>query len=55
MFKFLGHTQFLEVFASSKEIVLFHENGFVLLRFDWDFNQSSIVGSCSDIMVDERA
>ena len=33
MFKFLGHTEFLEISAASKEIVLFHDHGFVLLRF----------------------
>ena len=33
MFKFLGHTHFLEVWATSQEIMLFHDNGFVLLRF----------------------
>jgi hypothetical protein len=38
MFKFLGHTQFLEVCTASKEIVLFHDNGFVLLRFACGFN-----------------
>jgi hypothetical protein len=38
MFKFLGHTQFLEVCTTSKEIMLFHDNGFVLLRFARAFN-----------------
>ena len=38
MFKFLGHTQFLEVCTTSKEIVLFHDHGFVLLRFSRGFN-----------------
>jgi hypothetical protein len=38
MFKFLGHTQFLEVCTTSKEIMLFHDNGFVLLRFVRGFN-----------------
>ena len=38
MFKFLGHTQFLEVCTTSKEIMLFHDNGFVLLRFAYGFN-----------------
>ena len=37
MFKFLGHTQFLEVCTTSKEIMLFHDNGFVLLRFAYSF------------------
>ena len=32
MFKFLGHNQFLEISAASKEIVLFHDHGFVLFR-----------------------
>ena len=38
MFKFLGHTQFLEIRTTSKEIMLFHDNGFVLLRFARGFN-----------------
>ena len=38
MFKFLGHTQFLEVCTTSKEIMLFHDNAFVLLRFALGFN-----------------
>ena len=33
MFKFFGHTQYLEIRTTSKEIMLFHDNGFVLLRF----------------------
>ena len=33
MFKFLGHSQFLEICATSKETMLFHDNGFVVLRF----------------------
>ena len=38
MFKFPGHSQFPEVCATSKKIMLFHDNGFVLLRFACDFN-----------------
>jgi hypothetical protein len=38
MFKFLGHTQFLEICTGSKEIMLFHDNGFVLSRFAYGFN-----------------
>jgi hypothetical protein len=38
MFKFLGHTQLPEVCATSKEVVPFHDNGFVLLRFACGFN-----------------
>ena len=38
MFKFLGHNQFLAFCATSKETVLFHDNGFVLLRFACGFN-----------------
>ena len=38
MFKFLGHTQFLEVCTTPKEIMLFHDHGFVLLRFARGFN-----------------
>ena len=33
MFKFLGHTQFLEVCTTSKEIMLLYDNGFVLVLF----------------------
>jgi hypothetical protein len=39
IFKFLGNNQFLEVCTTSKEIMLFHDNGFVLLRFANGFNQ----------------
>ena len=28
IFKFLGHTQFLQICTTSKEIMLFHDNGF---------------------------
>jgi hypothetical protein len=38
MFKFLGRAQFLEICTASKEIMLFHDNGFVLLRFARGFN-----------------
>jgi hypothetical protein len=38
MFKFLGHNQFLEIRTTSEEIVLFHDNGFVLFRFARGFN-----------------
>ena len=31
MFKLPGYNQFLEIRAASKEIMLFHDNGFVLL------------------------
>jgi hypothetical protein len=47
MFKFLGHTQFLEVCTTSKEIMLFHDNGFVLLR-------SPLVALYHDGMVDGK-
>ena len=30
VFKFFGHSQFLEIRATSKEVVLFYDNGFVL-------------------------
>jgi hypothetical protein len=39
MLKFLGHNQFLEICTTSKEIMLFHDNGFVLYRFAYGFNQ----------------
>ena len=38
MFKFRGHTQLPEVCAASEEIMPFHDNGFVLLRFACGFN-----------------
>ena len=38
MFKFFGHSQLLEICATSKEVVLFHDNAFVLLRFAGSFN-----------------
>ena len=31
MFEFFGHCQFLEICAVSDEVVLFHDDGFVLL------------------------
>jgi hypothetical protein len=37
MFKFLGHTQLLEVCTTSKENILFHDNGFVVFRFAYGF------------------
>ena len=33
MFKFLGHNQFLQISEALKKIVLFHDHGFILLRF----------------------
>ena len=32
MFEFLDYSQFLEICTASKEIMLFHDNGFALLR-----------------------
>ncbi len=52
MFKFLGHTHFLEVWAASQEIMLFHDNGFVLLRSACGFNESSMGGSYRVVFVD---
>ena len=52
MFKFRDHTHFLEVYATSKEIMLFHDNGFVLLRFACGFNQSSTGVSYYAFLVD---
>jgi hypothetical protein len=52
MFKFLGHTQLMEVCAIPKEIMLLHDNGFVLLRPAFGFNKSSIEGSYCDAMVE---
>jgi hypothetical protein len=52
MFKFLGHTELLEVLATSEEVVLFYDNGFVVLRLACGFNSSSIDGCYHDAMVD---
>ena len=52
MFKFLGHTLFLEVCPTSKEIMLFYDNGFVLMRFAGGVNESSIDGTLRDVKVD---
>jgi hypothetical protein len=52
MFKFLGHTQLPEVCATSKEIVPFHDNGFVLLRFACGFNWSSTDCYSCDVIPD---
>jgi hypothetical protein len=52
MFKFFGHTQFLEVCPTSQEIMLFYDNGFVVLRFACGFNKSSIRGCYRDVKVD---
>ena len=38
MFKLCGYNQFLEISATSKEIMLFDDNGFVLLRLACCFN-----------------
>ena len=38
MFEFLGHNQFLEICAASKEIVLFHDHGLVLFRLACGLN-----------------
>ena len=54
MFKFLGHSQFLEICATSKEVVLFHDNDFVMLRFACDFNYQFINGSDGNVMGDWR-
>jgi hypothetical protein len=51
MFKFLGLTQFLEICATAKKIMLFHDNGFVLLRFAFNFSNSSIDDSFGDVVV----
>jgi hypothetical protein len=51
MFKFLGHTQLPEVCATPKEIMPFHDNAFVLLRFACGFNESSIDGSSCDVIL----
>ena len=50
--KFFGHSQFLEICATSKEAVLFRDNDFVLLRFACGYNSSSCHGSWHNVMVD---
>ena len=52
VFKYRRHSQFLEICATSKEIMSFHDNGFVVLRFACGFNNSSIRSSYRSIMVD---
>ena len=52
MFKFIGHNQFLEICAATKEIVLFHDHGFVLLRFAGDLTELFLYGLYCDVMVD---
>jgi hypothetical protein len=51
MFKFRGHTQYLEICATSKKIMLFYDNGFVLFRFASGCNESSMDGSCRNARV----
>jgi hypothetical protein len=54
MFKFLGHTQFLEICATAKENVSFHDNGLVLFRFACGLNKSSIDGSSRCVTADGK-
>ena len=51
MFKFFAHSQVVEICATSKEVMLFHDKDFVLPRLACGFNSSSIHGSCHDVMV----
>lgn len=53
--KFLGHTHFLEVCATSKEIMLLYDNGFVMLRYAYSFSQSSFFGGNSLVMAGWKA
>ena len=55
MFKWLGSGQFLAIDSTSQEAVPFHGNDFVALRFAHGLNESSVVGSHSDIMVHRKA
>ena len=43
MFEFLSYNQFLEIRATSKEIMLFHDNGFVLLRLAGDLTNNLLL------------
>ena len=52
MFKLRGHTLFLEVCATAKEIMLFDDNGFVMFRFACMFNWQSVGGPYYDVSVD---
>ena len=54
MFKFFGHSQFLEICATSKEVVLFHDNAFVMLRFRRGSSQSSSASTRRHVMVDGK-
>ena len=51
MFEFLDYSQFLEICTASKEVMLFHDNGFVLLWFAGGFNESSNDCSTHNVMV----
>ena len=42
MFKFLGDNQFLEVCEASKESMLLHDNGFIMLRLAYGFKDCNI-------------
>jgi hypothetical protein len=44
MLEFIGNTQLLAYCTAPKEIVLFHDNGFVMLRSGCGLNISSIDG-----------
>ena len=51
-FKHIGDRQLLEILGiSSKEIVLFHDHGAVVLRFPCGHNESSIRHSSPGLMV----
>ena len=54
MFKFFGHSQFLEVWATSKEVVLFHDHDFVLLRFAWALTTHPLTGLAAMLWLTEK-
>ena len=54
MFKLRGYNQFLEIRTTSKEIMLFHDNGFVLLRLAGCSNQYALDSPDRDVMAGWR-
>ena len=52
MFKLRGYNQFLEIGATTKEIMSFHDNGFVLLRLACCFNKLFMGGSLRSFTAD---
>ena len=51
-FKHVGHSQFFEVFTTTKEIMLFHDLGVVVFRYRGGYNKSSVTCGLSGRLVD---